>query len=148
MDRAVIAAEIEAVGFAVVLVTAEGDEPGHGFTIGLTGSHGHPELIVVGLDDGQQAGPAHALLDALAERVADGERFADGETRDDLLVGYPCVLRSVAPEQHAEWLGAALHWYGPQAFDCLQVVWPDASGRFPWDPDVDPRMRTRQPLLG
>ena len=44
-------------------------------------------------------------------------------------------------------LGNAAWFYRSPDFPVLQCFWPDAQGRFPWDPACDPDWRQDQPLL-
>ncbi len=45
-----VAADIERIGWSVIAVDSERGRPGYAYTVGLTRYHGHPELIVSGLD--------------------------------------------------------------------------------------------------
>jgi hypothetical protein len=47
--------------------------------------------------------------------------------------GYDCELRKVQFARYSEFLGYALWFYDGEAFDALQIVWPDKACRYPWD---------------
>ncbi len=144
-----IRAEVEAHGWHIVLVPpGEGGEPAFGFTVGLTTSFEHPELLAIGLDDGETGGTMHQLLDAAAESVADGTAYAEGGEDAELLVGYRVALRAVARKYVPTWLAFLADYYGGESgFRCLQVVWPDPAHRYPWDEAFDADLRARQPVL-
>ena len=128
-------------------VNGDATHPPWTYTIGLLDGFGHPELIVVGL----ACESACALLNALADRVAAGCRFAAGEW----FVGgdYTLGFRPVHDTRWESGLFAKWHHY----YECvgypdedpvaLQVVWPDDSGRFPEDPGFSPELARIQPLL-
>ena len=145
--EAAVRAEVEQHGWHVILVPNTDGGPALGFTVGLTASHGHPELVVVGLDDASDGGATHELLAAAAEFIVDGRRFEAGATTTELLVDYECAIAGVAPDARRTRLPFLETFYGERPFDVLQIVWPDRGGRFPWDDGCDPSLGTRQPLL-
>jgi hypothetical protein len=118
-------AAIAKVGWALV-----GVEPGErvvpwAYTLGLSPSFDHPELVVVGMD----AADSSRLLNTLAHAVAEGERFAEGETAE--IGGHPFSLGWVHPRQFEH--GAFAMWTNvvEPAFDpkparlALQVFPPE-----------------------
>jgi hypothetical protein len=44
-------------------------------------------------------------------------------------------------------LGWSRWFYGGDAFPCLQIVWSDRDGRFPWQSGFDPALAGLQPDL-
>lgn len=139
-------------GWAIQTALPRVDDPTPGppfaYTVGLSKPQfGHPELVVIGLD----RATAHTVLNNLGERVRGGQRFHAGQRIADLFQGgYEVELVSVddAADERAP-LNIANRLYGHGApIDALQVVLPDPSHRFPWDPAFDVGMRAAQPLLG
>jgi hypothetical protein len=141
-----IRAEVEAHGWQVVLFPAEGEAPAYGHTVGLSARFGHPELVIVGLDDGADGGLMHDVLEAAAEMVAEGHRLAPGATTAELLEGHVIAVREVGPRFAAALLEVARDVLGGEV-PALQLVWPDRRGLLPWSPACDPGVRARQPLL-
>lgn len=139
--------EIDANGYHIVIIRAEGDDPGYAFTLGLASNHGHPELCCFGLDEGEQGGPLHEFLDAAATMVVEGTRFEAGTLVPGLVERFEIAVRAVTPERRDEWLGFGARFHKNRGFECLQLVWPDQTGRFPWESDCDPRVLAVQPLL-
>lgn len=136
--------DVERRGWRVVLV-AEGDpgEPPFAYTIGLTRTFAHPELILVGL---APAG-AHAMLDELGERVRGGAVLKPGDDVSGIIEGFACRIDAVDPLWMPEYVGQALAFYDPAPVRLLQALWPDRAGRFPSDQDFAPGLRVRQPWL-
>lgn len=114
-------------GWMVMSVGASGTAPEFTFTCGLT-EVGLPEVVVYGLP-GDTAG---TLLNDVAQRLLDGERFTDGEPVARVLRGYDLQLWDTTWLQDP--LGAAFRLYGEDRVRVRQLVWPDADGRWPWDP--------------
>lgn len=141
-----IRTEVEARGWQVVLFPSEGEVPAYAHTVGLSRSHQHPELVVVGLDEGDPDGVMHDLLEAAAELVAGGARFEADTTDDALLEGHRVAFRAIGPRQAGALLEVAREVLGAPV-EAVQVVWPDHRGLMPWSPACDERVRAAQPLL-
>jgi Domain of unknown function (DUF4262) len=142
--------KIERFGWTAMYVLEEETVPGWGYTIGLSGRFEHPEFVVVGLGD---AGTM-ALLETLANRVTNGERFDGGaELVLELRGGGRFRLAPVHPSHwDTDRFNMWWNYYGvlgeprPQR-SALQIQWPDAQGRFPGDRELDRRVRRRQTRL-
>ncbi len=141
-----IKAEVQAHGFQVVLFPSEGDAPAYGHTVGLQNAAEHPEIVVVGLDEGEEGGLTHDLLESLAQEIVEGRRFAAGDTDSEILEGHTVAFRVVTSQMASGLLGVARDVLGHEAC-ALQLVWPDKRGLLPWSPACDPSVRARQPLL-
>lgn len=142
-----IRAEVEAHGWQVVLFPEEGDAPAYGTTIGLSRRFDHPEIVVVGLDDGADGGVMHELLAAAAELVEEGGRLEPGTTNRDLLEGHTLAIRTVEPRFAVDLLEVAREVLGGDV-PAVQLVWPDRRGLLPWSEACDAEVRRRQPLFG
>ena len=137
--------DIARVGWHVVKVLegAEDDEPPFAYTVGLTRSYGHPELMIVGLD----LDDMHAVLNDLGDLVKAGRVFAPMDQVAEILEGCLCRIAPVAQNRLAMWVGQALQFYGGAELTLLQCLWPDKHGRFPGDADFDEHLFRLQPLL-
>jgi hypothetical protein len=128
----------------VMHVTGEAGAPSFAYTVGLWHHYEQPEVIVFGLE----VDAADELLHHAADACAEGARFAPGDKRDDLLVGFAVRFLGVAREVAGERLGAASWAYEDAAFDSVQLVWPDKQRRWPWEEGVRKGFSDLQPLLG
>ncbi len=108
----------------------QGDErPGFSYTIGLSESYGHPEIMIFGLGD-----KAHGILAECANLVMKGTRFVPDEPSPDVLDGgYWVVFKPVRKDCFPEYLGTALRYYGKTPFEAFVLFWPDKAHRFPWE---------------
>ena len=143
--QAQIHRDIARVGWHVVKVRerTEADEPPFAYTLGLTRTYGHPELMIVGLD----LDDMHAVLNDLGDLVKAGRVFASMDEVAEILEGCLCRIAPVAHSQLDMWVGQALEYYGNADVTLLQCLWPDRNGRFPGDADFDERLSLLQPLL-
>jgi hypothetical protein len=116
---------------------APGD-PRYSYTAGLT-ALGHREVIVVGLPF--EAGEKY--LNLVGEAVRAGARFSPGAATTVLTdADSPVVFLQV--EDTAR-LSVVEGLYG--SVDALQLVWPDSTGKLPWE-EGHRNPSTAQPLLG
>ena len=141
-----LVADVRAYGWHCVLVGDGTENEGHPFyqasfayTVGLTYTYGHPELVLVG-----RWQYAHGILGAAVELVHEGARLAPGDESDEVLEGYPVRFGAVADDRRRELLTHAGWLYGDRPFAALQVILPDGAGRMPDDPGYD---GYPQPLL-
>ncbi|MBC8137367.1 MAG: DUF4262 domain-containing protein [Fibrella sp.] len=142
-DRKVIA-NIETYGWHVVIVPEDDEGAGFAYTVGLTYSYGHAEIILFGLPQDV----THAVLNETGDRAKSGTRIAANTYVEGLLEGYDCGFVTVHKTQYREYLGQCRWLYGGNEFDALQCVWPDMCGLFPWDEGFPESLRIKQPNLG
>lgn len=126
-------------GWQVVAVSGR-PGPDFAYTVGLPHRAGHPELVMSGHDP-VAFGPC---LNELAERVLDGEVFTGGDVVEGLLPGVPVLLEPLRPSALADTVIRS-RWFHRARVEALQVVWPDRSARFGWQPGADDAVRRGQP---
>ena len=59
-----------------------------------------------------------------------------------------CCLLEVPADHIADRFPTADGILGAGGYRVLQFVWPDRTGRLPWDDDYDERLRLAQPVIG
>jgi hypothetical protein len=137
------------VGWMVMRISPnEGDENPRWFayTVGLAVTFHWPELICFGLDH-EVAGAV--LNNAVGELRNRAIRPVPGLELCEVLEHGTVRLHAFSPAGYSDHLGWAM-WYAareglnPAEFSCLQVLWPDKSGRFPGDPACDPGIAEAQ----
>lgn len=123
---------------------AAGDEtPGFAYTTGFTVSAQHPELIVFAL----RHDIAHNVFWDLYRMALGGEALVLGRRTDQAFANLPAYAFPVAKRHYADHLGWSRWFYGGDDFACLQIVWPDRAGVFPWEAGFDETFRHDQPDL-
>jgi hypothetical protein len=122
MDR-----KVRKYGWGVVHVGGGEGEPPFAYTVGLPRHYDHPEFVIVGVP------PAAArTLNALGDRVRDGEVFRAGDRPEFALPGYTTELIDLDWDESHRNLPVAWRLNGGPV-DALQLVWPDGADRLPWD---------------
>ncbi len=136
-------ADIEQHDLHVVWVHGNAEWPQFTYSIGLFRRFGLPEVIIVGLGSDL----AHWVLNELARRAREGQRFVEGEEAEGLLEGFPVTFRRV-PDEHVEaHFGWARWYYEGRPFPTLQLVFPSTAGVWPWDSQASESFRSLQPIL-
>jgi hypothetical protein len=128
--------------FVMKVMEGEGS-PAFAYSFGLFEEFGHPEIIVFGLD----LALMHRLINDIGDRARNGNLYTDGTITDDLLNGFPCAFRRVNPLRYKETCCWAAWFYANAEFPVLQLIWPDKSGRFPWETECNHSVRDWQPDL-
>jgi hypothetical protein len=132
---------IERYGWSIVGVEGEPTQAPFAYTIGLTRFHGHPELLITGMDPASGA----RLLNALGEEVRGGRRHLAGsmvELDDGRLLQF-------VPVHNPRRLLHAQDMYASEAglVPALQVVHSTLQRLWPWQRGW-PGGRGSQPLYG
>jgi hypothetical protein len=135
--------DVEAYGWHVINVLPDDPHPPHSFSIGLTKTFDHPEIVVVGL----RGETAHVFINDIGERIRHGEVFELDRDYSDLASGFPVRFVTVLQQNFSEYLGWALWFYRGKTFSAIQMVWPDRKGAFPWDEQFAGDLQLVQPVL-
>jgi hypothetical protein len=120
-------------GWLRTAALAEAGKPGFSYTTGFALNAQQPELMIFSTDDAV----AHEMFWVLYRRAQSGRALAVGRRTSDVFSNLPAYAFPVAPGQHAAYLGWSRWFYRGDGFPCLQIVWPDRAGLFPWEPGFD-----------
>ena len=142
MDLTIIE-NVQQHGWHVVMVPGDEIGPGFTYTIGLSHTHGGPELAMFGLD----VHIMRHMLNRLGEKLVAGAVLADGQRHSDVAEGHQVSLRQVDLRWYRTFFGRAIGFYRRPPFPVLQVAWPDVDDRFHWEEHVAERHRESQPQL-
>jgi hypothetical protein len=132
-------------GCHIQRIAPEKDSPPYAFSIGLALNYGQAEIILFGMSPSN----ASAIINIVRDDAAAGKKYVDGDVSSDILVNGKVCFIEVPLQLYDTYLGMAIWFYrkSPRPFPCLQLVWPDQHGRFPWETGCDPDARRDQPLL-
>lgn len=103
----------------------------------------HPEIIVFSLP---QKVAGEVLWD-LYRDLQKGRVFPVGVRLPDVFADVDAYLMPVGKQHYAEHLGWSRWFYGHDDFPCLQLVWPDKQGAFPWEAAWQPSFPALHPDL-
>lgn len=124
-------------------VFADAEGPGFSFTTGFWLNAQHPEVIVCGL----KSEVAHDILWDLFRDAKSGKPIAIGQRTLDVFGNFPAYAFPVAERFYADHLGWSRWFYAGDSFPCVQIVWPDRAGVFPWEEGFDVTLFDAQPDL-
>jgi hypothetical protein len=118
-------------------------EPDFSYSTGIFESVGFPEIIVFSLP--KQV--SHDILWDIYRDLADGKSFASRTKIPGIFGNHDAVLMPVAKSKYGEHLGWSQWFYRGDDFPCLQLIWPDREGLFPWEAYFDQSFVDDQPDL-
>ncbi|WP_230293912.1 DUF4262 domain-containing protein [Croceicoccus sp. Ery5] len=130
-DEQSFVAKIREHGWFRTGVLGDDDGPGFSFTTGLFVNTGQPELLIFSMKDRI----AHDVFWDLYRDAKDGRSLPVGRRTEAVFGNAPAYAFRIAKEHYRDLLGWSRWFYGGDVFPCLQIVWPDREGRFPWEED-------------
>ena len=133
-------ANVREHGWFRTAVSADSEGPGFSYTTGFWLHASHPELILFGM----RGELAHDVFWDLFREAKRGKSLAIGKRTDAVFANLPAYAFRVAKRHYPDFLGWSRWFYGKDDFECLQIVWPDRGGVFPWEPDFDPEFEADQ----
>jgi hypothetical protein len=136
-------AKIREHGWFGTNVGADDEGPGFSYTTGFWLNLKFPEIIIFSLS----GKVAHDTFWYIYKELKAGGAFEIGEPTDTIFESSQAVLLDVNTRHFPEFLGWSRWFYGSDSFKCLQLVWPDREGRFPWDPAAAEEFVRSQPCL-
>jgi len=134
-------AQIREHGWHSTSVLEDDEGPGFTYTTGFWVSLGVPEVMVFTLS----AEVAHDTLWDVYREAKGGRRFPIGVRVPDIFANVDSFLIPVGKQHYAEYLGWSRWFYGGDEFSCVQLLWPDKQGRFPWQAGVEQSYTRLQP---
>jgi hypothetical protein len=122
-----------------------GDEhgPGFSYTTGFWTGCKQPELIIFTL----KREITHDVFWDLFRDAKAGNTLPIGQRADRVFGNSYAYAFPVAKQFYREYLGWNRWFYGGDEFPCLQIVWPDRAGLFPWEAGFDEEFVVDQPDL-
>jgi len=136
-------AQIRKHGWFGTHVAPDDESPGFSYTTGLWLKFRLPELILFSMSKKT----AQDTFWHIYRELEAGRRFPVGEPTREIFETAAAILLPVSAEQYPSHLGWSRWFYGNDNFECLQLVFPDRGGEFPWTPGSSIDFRTAQPDL-
>src|SRR5690242_19455967 len=98
--------DIAKFGWHCVRISAEDEQVGYSFTVGLFQTYGHPELVIFGLS----SNVAHHILVIAANAAKSGAPLDLTQPSEALLKDFSCCFVEVPRSSYYEYVGIA-RWY-------------------------------------
>jgi hypothetical protein len=140
---------IETNGWALEPVpadpAAEPPTPGYAYSIGFPAAVQFPDVAVFGLTP--------VAANGLVTLVADARRGGTEIPLGVELVGLldndlRCMFAPVDLDRWGPWFATAAAWYRGEAFEMVQLLYPDRNGFMPYEAGFEQRMTLAQPVIG
>jgi hypothetical protein len=122
-----------------------GDEEGHGFsyTTGFWLNLKFPEVITFSL----KREIAHDTFWHIYQTLKSGDVLAIGKPIESIFESGEAALLPVSESRFKDHLGWSRWFYGGDDFRCVQLVWTDPNGFFPWQTGFSAEFIEAQPDL-
>lgn len=121
----------------------DGEGPDFSYSTGFTLNHGYPEIILFSLP--QEV--SHNVLQDFCREMEAGHKPPVGSKVSGIFQHADAVLFPVAKAAYPEHLGWNRWFCDGDSFDCLQLIWPDQGGKFPWEDGFSSKLADSQPDL-
>jgi hypothetical protein len=116
--------------------------PGFNYTTGFWLA-GFPEIIISVM----KPEIASDVLWDMYRSQKSGQSYPAAIVTNDIFANLPACLLPVSKRHYREYLGWNRWFYGGDSFPCLQLVWTDREGNFPWQPGFSSEFEGLQPDL-
>lgn len=136
--------DVKQFGFHVAVVSEDEYLPGFAYTIGLTKTYNHPEVIMFGLNNELM----HEILNDLGAEIKNGKHFELNKDYENIISNYPVKLLEVKKEHYQDYFGYA-SWFYNNTFDfpAYQLIWTDKENNYPYDNGFNENWKFKQPIL-
>lgn len=135
--------DIVQFGLQVISVTSTDYSPSFSYSIGLTQTYQHPEIICFGLSSGL----GHEIINDIASMIKNGTIFEDGKIYTDIFQDSKATFLTVDQSNLEYYFGVGLNYYQGETFTALELIWTDRNDLFPWEENFEEEFLYKQPLL-
>jgi hypothetical protein len=142
-DEQSFVAKVRDHGWFRTAVFADEEGPGFSYSTGFWIKARKPEIILFGM----KSEIAHQIFWDLFREAEAGRDIVVGQRTDGIFGNAPAYAFAMAKRHYADHLGWSRWFYGGDDFPCLQIVWPDRAGIFPWETGFDRAFADLQPDL-
>jgi len=115
-------------------VAADHEGPGFSFSTGFWTTTKQPDLLLFSM----RSDIAHDVFWDLYRHAQQGQTLPIGRSTNEVFANLPAYLFPIAKRHYPDYVGWSRWFYGGDEFPCLQIVWPDREGVFPWQDGFDP----------
>lgn len=135
--------DVNTYGCHVLKVMGEEGLPPFAYSIGIEATSQQPDLLVIGLN----LDVGHWIINEYNRRVRQGEIFVPNLPYEDFLEGFPVFFSPMLKDHYRKYLGWGLWLYGGENFRVFQLIYPDTTGRWLWNPAAADDYTRSMPLL-
>lgn len=132
-------ASIREYGWYRTSVSGDDEGPGFSYTTGFFVHTNQPELLMFGMPT-----VVHDVFWDLYRDAQQDIALQIGKRSDQVFGNLPAYAFHISKRYYRGLLGWSRWFYAGDEFPCLQLVWPDRAGIFPWQRGFDPAFENRQ----
>ena len=137
-----ILSQVEKFGWNSTHVSSDGPgQPSFTYSTGFWLTQGQPEVILFDMPSTL----AHNVLGAIFDKQSDGRCFETEKPVTGILSDEDVYLLPVQKAAVSEYLLSTEWFYKGSHFPCSHMIWPDRSGRFPWQSKFETKLLSLQP---
>jgi hypothetical protein len=136
-------ANVREHGWFATSVFGDAEGPGFSYTTGFWLKFGQAEIILFGL----KGDIAHGVFWDVFRDLEKGRTLPVCTATEGVFGNAPAYVFPVAEQNFGDYVGSSRWFYRGDHYPCLQIVWPDRTGLFPWEGGFDPEFRNDQPDL-
>lgn len=134
---------IDKFGLQVIMVPPTNYSHSFAYSIGLTKTYSHPEIICFGLPGDL----GYEIINDLAEIVKNGEQIETGKVYTEIFKNSKATFLKVDKRNLQDYFEASLNYYENEVFEAFQLIWADRNDKFPWKKNFEEDFLYTQPLL-
>jgi len=134
-------------GWSIISVFGDNKGPAFSYTIGLSETFNHPELILFGVN----SETAQDLFTIVVEDILKkGENLKAGTDYNQIADGFAAQFLTIDEDRGKDYLFQLYNYYQDtdHTITTMQLVWQDPNHYFPWEPGYDQKFNDAQPVLG
>ena len=137
------AAKVGEDGFFRAEVFGDATGTGFSYSTGFWVSTGQPEIIMFNM----KGEIAHDVFWDMFRLAKGNTPLSLGKSTNQVFANRTAYVFPIAKKFYPDYLGWSRWFYGGDHFPCLQIVWPDCEGVFPWQRRFDSAQPGGQPDL-
>lgn len=134
---------IDKFGLQVIMVNSANYLPSFVYSVGLTETYNHPEIICFGLPTDL----GHNIINDIAQLIKVGERIDTEKVYTEIFKNSRAKFLKIDNENIIDYFGVAINYYSRNNFNALQLVWTDRNDKFLWEENFEEEFLYKQPLL-
>ncbi len=134
---------IEKYGLSVVKIESTEYLPSFAYSVGLTETFNHPEIICFGL----RTELLHQLINDVAEIIRSEGKLNPNKEYYNVFENSRAKFLQIDKRNIEDYFGVAIKYFGSTEINGLQLIWTDRNNKFPWEDGFEEEFKFKQPLL-
>lgn len=131
-------------GVFIQSVMGDGTGTDFGYSMGLTHTFGHPEVLISGLRFELHV----SMINEICKRLKAGEpHLSHGERVSGLLSGFDCIAARLPDHAGHNYVYYAQWLHNSKDVPLIQLIWPSTSGVWSWEKNAPVILLENQEIL-